>query len=67
MYLLRLEKKAISENSILKHDQALRFFRSIPNSYSPEELKIDLFCNYIPHERGYAKGVEEGVLIYFNL
>ncbi|WP_298823256.1 DUF262 domain-containing protein [uncultured Capnocytophaga sp.] len=67
VYLLRLEKKAISENSILKHDQALRFFRSIPNSYSPEELKIDLFCNYIPHERGYAKGVEEGVLIYFNL
>ena len=66
VYLLRLEKKAISENSILKHDQALRFFKSIPNSYSHEELKIDLFCNYIPHDRGYAKGVEEGVLIYFN-
>ena len=66
VYLLRLENKAISESSILKHNQALRFFRSIPNSCSPEELKIDLSCNYIPHERGYAKGVEEGVLIYFN-
>lgn len=66
VYLLRLENKAISESSILKHDHALRFFRSIPNSCSPEELKIDLSCNYIPHERGYAKGVEEGVLIYFN-
>ena len=66
VYLLRLENKAISENSILKYDKAFRFFESIPNSYSPEELKIDLFCNYIPHERGYAKGVEEGVLIYFN-
>ena len=66
VYLLRLENKAISESSILKHEQALRFFRSIPNSCSPEELKIDLSCNYIPHERGYAKGVEEGVLIYFN-
>ena len=67
VYLLRLENKAIPEGSILKHDQALRFFRSIPNSYSPEELKIDLSCNYIPHERGYAKGVEDGVLIYFNV
>ena len=67
VYLLRLENKAISESSILKHDHALRFFRSIPNSCSPEELKIDLSCNYIPHERGYAKGVEEGVLIYFNV
>ena len=67
VYLLRLENKAISESSILKHNQALRFFRSIPNSCSPEELKIDLSCNYIPHERGYAKGVEEGVLIYFNV
>ena len=67
VYQLRLENKAISENSILKYDKAFRFFESIPNSYSPEELKIDLFCNYIPHERGYAKGVEEGVLIYFNL
>ena len=66
VYLLRLENKAISESSILKHNQALRFFRSIPNSCSPEELKIDLSCNYIPHERGYAKGVEEGVLTYFN-
>lgn len=66
-YSLRLEKKKIMKESILKHDQALRFFRSIPNSYSPEELKIDLSCNYIPHERGYAKGVEEGVLIYFTV
>lgn len=66
-YSLRLEKKKIMKESILKHDQALRFFRSIPDSYSPEELKIDLSCNYIPHERGYAKGVEEGVLIYFTV
>lgn len=59
VYQLRLDKNAISENSILKYDKAFRFFESIPNSYSPEELKIDLFCNYIPkgewNESEYVK------------
>ncbi|WP_311322932.1 hypothetical protein [Capnocytophaga leadbetteri] len=62
VYQLRLDKKAISENSILNHDKAFRFFKSIPKSYSPEELKIDLFCNYIPkgewNENEYVKGVK---------
>ena len=62
VYQLRLENKAISENSILKYDKAFRFFESIPNSYSPEELKIDLFCNYIPkgewNESEYVKGAK---------
>jgi hypothetical protein len=62
VYQLRLENKAISENSILNHYKAFRFFKSIPKSYSPEELKIDLFCNYIPkgewNENEYVKGVK---------
>ena len=61
VYQLRLDKKAISENSILNHDKAFRFFESIPNSYSPEELKIDLFCNYPKgewNESEYVKGVK---------
>lgn len=62
VYQLRLENNAISENSILNHYKAFRFFKSIPKSYSPEELKIDLFCNYIPkgewNENEYVKGVK---------
>ena len=62
VYQLRLENKAISENSILNYYKAFRFFKSIPKSYSPEELKIDLFCNYIPkgewNENEYVKGVK---------
>ena len=62
MYQLRLENKAISEKSILNHYKAFRFFESIPNSYSPEELKINLFCNYIPkgewNESEYVKGAK---------
>ena len=62
VYQLRLDKKAISENIILNYGKAFRFFESIPNSYSPEELKIDLFCNYIPkgewNENEYVKGVK---------
>jgi len=49
-------------HSGLKYDKAFRFFESIPNSYSPEELKIDLFCNYIPkgewNESEYVKGAK---------
>ena len=61
VYQLRLDKKAISENSILNYNKAFRFFESIPNSYSPEELKIDLFCNYPKgewNESEYVKGVK---------
>lgn len=62
-YRLRLENKAISENSILKHKKAIRFFSSIPNSYSPEELKIDLFCDYKAEGKwedySFTKGTEE--------
>ena len=62
VYQLRLDKKAISENIILNYGKAFRFFESIPNSYSPEELKIDLFCNYIPkgewNESEYVKGAK---------
>ena len=46
-YRLRLDNKAISEKSIFKNNnKAFRFFRDIPNSYTPEELKIGLFCDY---------------------
>ena len=63
VYQLRLENKAISEKSILKHNKAFRFFNSIPNSYSPEEIKVDLFCDYKAEgewkDYNYTKGTEE--------
>ncbi|WP_312765512.1 DUF262 domain-containing protein [Epilithonimonas sp.] len=50
-YQLRLDNKAISDNSILNYKKGQKFFKSIPNSYSPEELHSDLFCNYFSEKK----------------
>ncbi len=60
-YQLRLDNKSINENSVLNHVKAQRFFKLIPNSYSPEELHNELFCNYRKMwnvDSDFAKGVK---------
>ncbi len=63
-YRLRLDNRAISEKSIFKNNnKAFHFFRDIPNSYSPEELKINLFCDYKVEgewqDHNFTKGTEK--------
>lgn len=55
-YQLRLDKKSISDNSILKYEKGLNFFKLIPNSYTPEELHSELFCNYSPKDNWSKEG-----------
>lgn len=59
-YQLRLENKAINENSLMNHYKGQRFFKLIPNTYSPEELHSELFCNYNTNWEitKFVKGVE---------
>ena len=60
-YELRLKNKSINENSILNYEKARRFFNLIPNSYRPEELHKNLFCNFESNdwnEANYVKGVQ---------
>lgn len=59
-YQLRLDNKAISDNSILNYYKAQKFFHLISNCYIPEELHPQLFCNYSNDwkDDGYAKGVK---------
>lgn len=62
-YQLRLDNKAINDNSILNYEKGQRFFRLIPNSYYPEELHSDLFCNYSPKndwtDSAFVNGTED--------
>ena len=60
-YQLRLNNKSINENSILKYEKAGKFFKLIPNTYHPEELHKNLFCNFVTknwNESDYVKGVK---------
>ncbi|WP_228412690.1 DUF262 domain-containing protein [Chryseobacterium sp. SC28] len=49
-YQLRLDKKAINDNTIINYEKGQKFFKLISNSYSPEEIHSNLFCNYSPNK-----------------